>query len=474
MKNLLLILATTTLAACAVGPDYTRPDTQAAADFHQRDAAYATAEPVAEFWRSFNDPLLTKLVERALAANTDLRVGVARLDQARAITRQSRLDLLPTVTTQAGYDKSRSSADQAPGAPRDQRDANMYSGSVDAFWELDLFGRVRRGVEASRAETAAAAADLRALQVSVAAEVARTYFELRGQQEQLRVARRNADNERDTLAITQARLDAGRGTEFDTARGRAQLESTLSRIPVLEAGVAASAHRLAVLDGQQPTALLSEFDTPAPLPALPESVAVGSPSDLLRRRPDIQAAERRLAVATARVGVATADLFPRLTFGGSIGVAASDLGDLFKRDGETYAFGPGVSWAFLDLGRVRARIAAADAGADANLALYEGTVLRALEEAENALVGYTHAQREAGHLQESAAAGKDAAQLARIRYEGGVADFLQVLDAQRSLLDAEDRLAQSRTRTATALIAVYKAVAGGWPNRVASAHADAR
>jgi multidrug efflux system outer membrane protein len=186
---------------------------------------------------------------------------------------------------------------------------------------------------------------------------------------------------------------------------------------------------------------------------------------LLRRRPDIQAAERRLAAATARIGVATADLFPRVTFGGTIGASATNLGDLFTRDGESYAFGPSISWAFLDLGRVRARIAAADANAQANLALYEGTVLRALEETENALIAYSRAQREAEHLQQSASASQAAAKLADVRFEGGASDFLQVLDAQRSELQAEDQLAQSQTRTAVALVAVYKSLSGGWPQR---------
>jgi len=470
VKQLAILIAAASLAACAVGPDYVRPKTQVAGDFHQREAAtYAASAPVSEFWRTFDDPVLTQLIDDALRANTDLRVAVARLDQARAITRQSRFDLFPTVTAQGGYTRERASAAQAPGVPRDQRDVNLDSAAVDASWELDLFGRVRRNVEASRADAAAIAADLQALQVSVAAEVARNYFELRGAQEQLRVAQRNADNQRKTLELTQDRLDAGRGTEFDTSRSRAELESTLARIPALEAQITTAMHRLAVLDGRQPGELNARLQAPVALPALPQTVAVGTPNELLRRRPDIQAAERRLASATARVGVATADLFPRVTFGGTIGVSATNLGDLFTRDGENYAFGPGISWAFLDLGRVRARISAADASTQANLAQYEGTVLRALEESENALIAYSRAQREGEHLKESAVASQSAAKLAGVRFEGGASDFLQVLDAQRSELQAEDQLAQSQTRTAVALVAVYKSVSGGWPQRTLAA-----
>lgn len=466
MRNATLLAGMTlVLAACAVGPDYQRPDTPVAPAFNAQDAAYAATEPTAEFWRGFDDPLLAQLVEGAIAHNHDLRVAVGRLEQARAIARLSRKDLFPTITAGAGYTETRASESQAPGLSREQRDGEFYDAGFDAFWELDLFGRARRGAQASRAEAQAIAADLTALQVTVAAEVARAYFELRGLQEQVRVARGNAANQAETLRLTQARLDAGRGTEFDTARARGQLEFTRSRVPALEAAVLATAHRLAVLNGREPTALLADLDAARPLPPLPQAVAVGTPAELLRRRPDVLGAERRLAAATARIGVATADLFPRVTLNGSLGVAATDLGDLFTRDSETYAFGPAIGWAFLDLGRVRDRIAATDAGADAQLAAYEGTVLRALEEAENALVGYGRAQLEAGHLAESAAASARAAALARLRFEGGAADFLHVLDAERSQLEAEDRLAQSQARTSTALVAVYKAVAGGWPER---------
>jgi outer membrane protein, multidrug efflux system len=467
VRALALAATSALLAACAVGPDYQRPETPAAPAFGQQDG-YAAAAPVAEFWRGFEDPQLNALVEGALDANHDLRVAVGRVEQARAIARLSRHDLLPTVTAGAGYAETRASAVEAPGVPREQRDGEFFDAGLDTFWELDLFGRVRRGVEASRADAQALAADLRALQVSVAAEVARAYFDLRGLQEQLRVARGNAENQARSLELVQVRLDAGRGTDFDVARAQGQLEFTRSRIPALEAQLRAAAHRLAVLNGREPASLLAELEAPRPLPPLPDSVAVGTPAELLRRRPDVLGAERRLAAATARIGVATADLFPRVTFNGTLGAAAADLGDLFTRDSQRHAFGPAIGWAFLDLGRVRARVAATDAGADAQLAAYQGAVLRALEEAENALVGYARARDEGRHLAESAAASTRAARLARLRFEGGASDFLQVLDAERSQLEAEQRLAQSQARTATALVAVYRAVSGGWPDRPAA------
>jgi multidrug efflux system outer membrane protein len=462
----LLALPTLILASCALGPDYQRPSTEVQARFDQLNHGYLQAEPVAEFWRGFDEPQLTSLVEGALAANHDLKAALARLDRARALARLSRKDLWPTVTAGAGYTETRLSSDQAPGLDRAQRDTELYTASFDAFWELDLFGRVRRGTEAARADAAAAASDFHALQVSVAAEAARSYFELRGLQLQLQVARENADNQEATLELTIVRRDAGRGTDLDVSRARGQFEFTRSRIPALESAVISTAHRLAVLNGEQPGAFVLEPERPARLPALPESVAVGTPEELLRRRPDIAAAERRLHSATARVGVATADLFPRVSLSGFLGSAAVDLGDLFESDSENYAYGASVGWAFLDLGRVRARIEASEAGAAESLALYEGTVLRALEEAENALVAYSRARRENDHLRDSARASVEAARLARLRFEAGATDFLQVLDAERSLLDAQDRHAQSHTRVATALVAVYKAVAGGWPERL--------
>jgi NodT family efflux transporter outer membrane factor (OMF) lipoprotein len=260
-------------------------------------------------------------------------------------------------------------------------------------------------------------------------------------------------------------LEAGRGTEFDTARASAQLQTTLGRIPPLEAQSAIAEHRIAVLTGRAPDALSTELSKVRTPPTLPVVVAAGTPGDLLRRRPDVIAAERRLASAAARVGVATADLFPRFTIGGSYGTQAADSSNLFQRDSETRLIALGIDWSFLDIGRVRARIAAADATAEANLASYEQTVLQALEETQNAVITYDRALREREHLRAAEADTTHAATLARLRFNGGIIGFLDVLDAERSQLEAQDQLAQSETRSATALIGLYKSLAGGWPER---------
>lgn len=456
------------VSACAVGPDHVRPTLPTPERFvqatEQADAAMPAAD--AEFWRGFGDPLLTRLVDEALSANHDLRIALARYDRANALLRGARFDHLPTLTAEATASEFRASADQLPGVARADRDGESHEAGIVASWELDLFGRVRRGVEGSRAETAASAADLAAVQVAIVGEVARSYLELRGLQERLRVANENAGNQRETLRLVEARFDAGRGTEFDTARARAQLESTAARVPALEAQVAATMHRLAVLAGRTPDALVAELQVPAPLPALPDKLDAGTPGELLRRRPDVVAAEHRLHAATARIGVATADLFPRFTLGGLIGSQAIDAGALFERDSETRLVALGIDWSFLDIGRVRARIAAADADAAGELARYEQTVLLALEDTENALVRHARARVEDAHLQRAAEDSARAAELAHVRFEAGAADLFEVLDAERTRLQAQDAFADARTRTAVSAVALYRTMAGGWPSRV--------
>lgn len=475
IRTLALGVAAALLSACAVGPDYVRPtlampdqfaragETVAVANAAAADTAAAEAD--VEFWRGFNDPMLTQLVEDALSANHDLRIALSRYDRANALLRGAKFDRFPTLTASANAQDARSSADQLPNVPQSGRDNESYSAGVNATWELDLWGRVRRNVESQRADTWATAADLQAMQVTIVGEVAGGYVDLRGLQERLRVARENADNQRETLRLVDARFSAGRGTEFDTSRARAQLEATLSRVPALEAQVAVAMHRLAVLTGRTPDALIAQLEPQQPLPALPARLDAGTPGDLLRRRPDVAAAEHRLHAATARIGVATADLFPRFTLGGLIGSQAIDSSALFERASETRLVALGIDWSFLDIGRVRARIAASDADAAGELARYQQTVLLALEDTENALVRYGRARIEDGHLERAAQDSAKAAQLARVRYEAGAADLFEVLDAERTQLQAQDAFADGRTRSVTGAVALYKALAGGWSSR---------
>ena len=459
----LAFLAPLLLTACAVGPNYVKPETKVGDRFASFDAAAFTQDQtVTRFWSLFGDDLLDSLVAEALAANHDLRIALARFTEARAARRQSRFDLFPTVTASGGYTKERFTEVQALAAGSPTRDQSFYDAGFDAIWELDLFGRVRRGVEARRADAESAEASLRDAQVIVIAEVARTYLELRGQQGRLAVARRNVQNQRESLDLANVRLDAGRGTELDTSRAQAQLNITLASIAPLEAAVAGSIHRLSVLTGRQPTELRDRLSPVRDLPVVPTVAAVGNPTDLLRRRPDIRVAERNLAASTARVGVAVGDLFPVVSFTGSVGFAATLSGDLGSSGTDIYRLAPGISWAAFDLGRVRARISGARARTEGVLAAYERAVLGALEETETALVFHARSKERLTYITAAADASASASRLARARYEGGISDFLQVLDAERTQLEAEDALAQSRTDVATSLVAVFKALGGAW------------
>ena len=458
---IVLAMVAAALGGCSVGPNYVKPATPVPGQFADAtEGAYTGEDVQARFWTQFQDPTLDRLVDDALQANHDLRIALAHLVEARAERHQAQFDLAPTVTASGGYTKQQFAAvDSGFGTTYTE---SYYNAGFDAFWELDFFGRVRRNIESESAQVQGAEAGLHDAQVSVTAEVARTYFELRGEQTRFAVAWRNVENQRETLGLTQARLEAGRSTELDTARAQAQLSATLSTIGPLEAAIARSIHRLSVLTGREPSALRDLLAPPRELPELPQISAVGDPAGLLRRRPDIRVAERQLASSTALVGVAIADYFPKVTFTGNFSYAAQTPAELGTSASKGYLIGPGISWAAFDLGRVHARVAGSRARADAALATYEQTVLRALEETENSLITHARTRDSLSDAAAAAAASQTAARIARTRYEGGLVDFLDVLDAERTQLVDEDRLAQSRTDAATSLVAVYKALGGGW------------
>jgi multidrug efflux system outer membrane protein len=451
------------LAGCAVGPNYHRPETPVAAQFgNAGEPGLADNEAVEKYWTGFDDPLLNSLIGDAIANNKDLAVAAANLQAARAARRLAGFDLYPTITVAAGYTHNLDSAEQLPGVDLQDRHFNEADAGFEGLWELDLFGRVRRNVEAARADVGAGVATLQDARVSVIAEVARDYFVLRGLQDQLTLTGRNAENQASTLKLTRVRLEAGRGNELDTARAEAQWQTTLASIPTLEASIATTIYRLSALTGRQPMALNARLAPQAAMPALPALNAIGTPEQLLRRRPDVRVAERRLAGATARIGVAMGDLFPKVTLTGSIGYVAPTFGEFGMTDSRFYSFGPSITWAAFDLGRVRARISSSRALTDAAIAGYEGAVLNALEDTEGALINYGRSQTRREALRVAAAASDKAADLARKRFQGGLIDFLEVLDAERTSLSAELLLSQSRTDSATSLVAVYKALGGGW------------
>lgn len=449
------------LAGCTVGPEYVRPDTPAPAAFAEANADhYAPAAPASALWASFDDPVLVALIDRAMAGNRTLGQAVARLDEARALRGLETFALFPVVTASAAADRNKPSTRDPFIPPDAAQTTETYRVGFDANWEIDLFGRARNARKAVRADEQAAAAALEAARQSVVAEVAQAYFNLRAEQERLRVQRRNVENLAENLALLELRRDAGRGTELDVARSNALGLSIASRLPGTEAAVARQEQRLAVLTAMPIDALREVLGPPAPLPAMPALVEIGTPEDWLRRRPDVRQAERELAGATARVGVAVSEFFPRLTLLGAGGWTAQSFGDVGDSVAERWNFGPSLSWSFLDVGSVRQRVRGAEARAAGALARYDEVVLLALEETENALAGYRAANRAAGALEQAVKRGRDATALARLRFDAGAADTLVVLDAERTQLDLEDQYATAVAQRATALAALYKALAG--------------
>ncbi len=449
------------LAACAVGPDYKAPQT-APAVFHNAEAeAFTAANPEVEWWRQFEDPTLDELVQKALASNLDVRIALARVSEARALFTDSRLDQIPRVQVAGGSVQSKQ---QQPAFSDRRMENETYNLGFDATWELDLFGRVRRGVEAARADVGVARAELRDAQVVVAAEVARNYFELRGAQARLDVARRNLETQRETVRITQARFDVGGADPIDIESAVARMKATEATIPGFIAAERQASYRLAVLAGERPGAFDALLEPRSPrMTPFAKALPIGEAGDLLRRRPDVQAAERRLAGQTARVGVATADLFPRVRVTGFVGFLSGDLSSLGEGASNAWSVAPTVTWPGLDMVGARARLRAQEAREEASLAAYDRTVLQALEDVENALVRYGQRQAQLRSLTDQAAASRRAAELARVRYKEGVLDFLVLLDAERTLLAAEDAVASAETGVNTDVAAVYKALGGGWP-----------
>lgn len=475
MRKATIGFALLLLNACASAAAYRAPEVKIPAAFQQRLDSLApppapsatvpvvasdTGDPVGTYWRALGDTTLDRLLEQALRGNLDVEVAQARIRGARAARTGAALDFVPTVTAVAGYTRQRIAGASFPIGSGSFPDQDIWDAGFDASWELDIFGRVRRGVQARGALVGAAEQELRDVRVSLAAELARVYFELRGAQEQLAVAERNAENQRRTLDLTRERLEGGRGTAFDTERALAQLSITLGSVPGLEARVAAAQYRIGVLAGRPPAEVAAELRPVAAIPPLPATVTVAAPDSLIRRRPDVAAAERRVAAEHAFVGSAKAEYLPRVGIGGSAGYTAADFDGLGDRGTFRYAVGPIITWPALNLGRVKARVDEARALEEEARAQYDQTVLAALEEVETALVRYRTSLGRVDRIGEAAAASGRAAELARLRFTGGVTDFLQVLDAERTQLEAEDQLAQSRTDASIAYAALYKALGG--------------
>ncbi|MBX3609862.1 MAG: efflux transporter outer membrane subunit [Hydrogenophaga sp.] len=473
----LAALVVVSLAGCAaVGPDYQKPATPLDASFINAGAsgtnAQAPADDIAQFWRGFNDPVLNALIERAVAANTDVRLAQARLQEARALQGEADASALPGVGIEGNAQRSVAPQTQQPGASRSARTSNSFDANFIAGWEIDLFGGVRRTREAAAAQVSASEAGVHAAQTAVAAEVARNYLALRGLQERQRVTEANLANQRESLRITEARLEAGRARQLDVAGARALVASTEAVLPALQTQIETTALRLATLTAQSPRQVLGNLATPQPMPTLPvtdlATLPLGTPEQWLQRRPDVAVAERQLAAATAGIGIARSELYPRLSLSGLLGFNAARLGDLFTSDAARYAVGIGVSWTPFDFGTIRSRIAASEARTTQRLVVFEQTVALALEETEGAFSAFNRNTQRSERLQEAARHADEAAQLARARFEGGVTDFQTVLQAEREVLAIRDQLVQAQVDTAASLVAVYRAIGGGWTPSVST------
>lgn len=458
MRVLVTAMASALLAGCvSVGPDYKAAPVEPVTLQGAADAAFTNLPPVASWWAQFDDPVLGRLVHDALGDNLDLQIAMARVRAARAVFTEQRLDQLPHITVGGSQDR-RKQPDALLGGERVS--SETYQLGFDAGWELDLFGRQRRAAEAARADLGAERDNLADAQVMVAAEVARNYFELRGSQKRIAVARDTLRNLRETQRLTETRLALGAGSELDVQSSRARLKAIEADIPLLEVAEVQSRHRLAVLLGQRPGALDAVLQ-PRAVPAFAKALPLGDTSNLLRQRADVRMAERRLAAATARVGVATADLFPRISLSGFVGFLGGDASGLVNGNNKAWSLTPSISWAAFDFGSVRARLRASKAQADGAAAEYEQAVLLALEDTENALTRYAKQQARLGIVAEQAQAARKAESLAQLRYREGSEDFLALLDAQRNQLAADDALAAAEASVNVSVVAVYKAL-GGW------------
>jgi outer membrane protein, multidrug efflux system len=486
MNRQIILLATliTALAGCAaVGPDYDGPPASTAdatVEFpsaQQSDAgpdagsgvgpAVVADEPPQAWWHQLDDTALDDLMNAAVSANYDLRIAAANVEAARAILRQISTRRAPTVNVGGSLEERRGSSASLVIADSETRFPTTSSGvfSTDLSWEIDLFGRVRRSIEAASADLGSLEAVRNGVMVSVLASVARAYVDLRGSQLRLDVARRNVAVQKETMKLVNILLAEGAATELDGARARTQLLTSQARIPALDARARAAVNRLTTLTAQAPGALDKTVAAWQPVPELaklPEFIAVGSPVELLRRRPDIAAAERALAAASARIGVASADLFPTVSFGASVGVGAAPLSGLVDAGAPFFALGPSLTWNVFDRRGIYARISQADSNAAANLARYEATVTRALEEVDTAISAYRNERLVRMQLAQALESSRLAADLARLRYREGVEDFLDVLDAQRNLLVVEDQLAVSGIRVSQNLVDIHLALGGGW------------
>lgn len=468
-------------SGCTVGPDYINPKHWLPGQWTEsksKGVVYEAPADVAQWWKVFKDPTLDSLVDQAIKANKDLKVAAAKIREARALRVSAVAGLYPTVTGSGKYNlyrtsetTSRSVLEKLPAglvapstgdSPTFRDSLDLWQAGFDASWEIDLFGRVRRSVEAATADLEASQENYRDTLVSLLAEVAVDYMNLRGAQARLEIALRNIDAQRQTVELTRAKFEAGLSSELDVAQASAQLAATESQVPSFETTVRQSIYQIATLVGTTPGDMAEQLSKTVPVPDTPPSVPVGLPSDLLRRRPDIRRAERQLAAATARIGVATADLFPSISLTGSLGQSSMNLAEIAKSASSFWSIGPAVKWNIFNAGSIQANIEAQRARTEQALGTYEKAVLVSLKDVESALVAYSKEQTRRESLASAVRSNERAHEISSELYARGLVNFLTVLDSQRSLYLTQDQLAASNQTVSSNLVAIYKALGGGW------------
>lgn len=462
-----ILLSASALGGCLVGPDFKPPQMAVPGGWIEApppSPAEPTAVDLSHWWTVFDDPTLFALEERAVRSNLDLLQAEARIRQARAARGIAAGGLGPTVDAGGSFLRSRSPGRTDNWQQGETRGvvSNTYDAGFDAGWELDVFGGIRRSIEAADADLQAAVEDRRDVQVTLTAEVARNYIELRAFQQRIEIARQNLATQQHSARLTRQRFEGGFVSGLDVANAEAQVATTASVIPQLEAAARQSIYALGFLLGQEPAALMAELSPAADIPPAPPAAPAGLPSDLLRRRPDIRRAEADIHAATARVGVATAELFPKFTISGAAGARSGDFSSWLTWPQRFWSLGPSVSWRVFDTGRTRSAIEQQEALQEQTLIAYRQTVLAALQEVENALIAAAKEQERRRSLADAVAANRKAVSLAKTLYTQGQTDFLNVLDAQRSLFVTEETLVLSTSAMSTDLVALYKAIGGGW------------
>jgi len=461
--RIMLLSCILVIVGCTVGPDYHKQGANVPLTWLGKTESIKDSSDYSElvhWWTGFNDPNLTSLVERSINTNLDLLGAQARIRQARAARGIAAGGLWPTVDASGTYARGRIPVSGNPDPPT----RNLFQTGLDAAWELDVFGGVRRNVEAAEADIQFAIEDHRDVLVTLVSEVALNYIELRGFQQEIVIARNNLEAQQETAELTHKKFQGGLTGTLDVANADAQVATTASQIPQLEAAAQQAIYNLSVLLGLEPTALLKELSPTNPIPLSPPQVPIGIPSELLRRRPDIRRAEAAIHSTTARIGVATSDLYPKFSLTGSVNFQNDQLQGLINSKNHFWTVGPAVDWQIFSAGRVRSNIELQKALQQESMLTYQKTVITALRDVEKALVAYAKEYERHKTLADAVAHNRKAVDSATQLYERGLTDFLNVLVAQRSLFVSEDALVQSTRNLSTDLVALYKALGGGWNN----------